>query len=142
VGIGEIAFSTALLGQAYRSAGEAARLAGRKHVGGGVFSIDELRLESPFSTIPRDRGEAFCQTVLKGLSSCPDAGELTETFLAWCEEPFSPARVAARLSIHRNTLAYRLEKLGRLCSLDLRKMTGILMLRTALALRKDKPGPA
>jgi len=142
VGIGEIAFSTPLLGQAYRSAGEAARLAGRKHAGGGVFSIDELRLESLFSSIPRDRGEAFCETVLKGLSSCPDAGELTETFLAWCEEPFSPARVAARLSIHRNTLAYRLEKLGRLCSLDLRKMTGILMLRTALALRRDKPGPA
>lgn len=137
VGMGEIAFSTSLLGQAYRSAGEAARLALRKKAAGGVFSIDELRLESLFSSIPRDRGDAFCETVLKGLFSSPDAGELVETFLAWCEEPFSPARVAEKLSIHRNTLAYRLEKIGRLCSLDLRKMKGILMLRTALALRKE-----
>lgn len=141
VGMGEIAFSTSLLGQAYRSAGEAARLAVRKKTTGGVFSIDELRLESLFSSIPRDRGDAFCETVLKGLSSCPDAGELIETFLAWCEEPFSPARAAEKLSIHRNTLAYRLEKIGRLCALDLRKMKGILMLRTALALRKEGSVP-
>jgi carbohydrate diacid regulator len=141
VGLGEIAFSTSQLGQAYRSAGEAAHLARRKEGNGGVFSIEELRLESLFSSIPRDRGDAFCETVLKRLYSCPDAGELIETFLAWCEDPFSPARVAANLSIHRNTLAYRLEKIGRLCALDLRKMRGILMLRTALALCKASPIP-
>jgi carbohydrate diacid regulator len=138
VGIGEIALSASQLGQAYRTAGEAARLGSRKN-GGKVFYIDDLRLESLLSAVPRDRSEAFCETVLKKLSSCPDAPELIETFLAWCEDPFSPARVAGTLSIHRNTLSYRLDKIARLTSLDLRKARGILMLRTALALRNDRP---
>ena len=136
-GIGEIAFTTSLLGEAFRSASEAARLAARKCPAGTVRSIAEVRLESLLSHVPRDHADRFCTTVLENLPSCPDAAELVETFLAWCEEPFSPARAAAKLSIHRNTLAYRLDKLGRVCSVDLRKIRGILMLRAALELRKD-----
>ncbi len=137
IGIGEIAGSGLFLGQSYRSAGEAARLGQRRNSQGGVYAFDELRLESLFSAIPRDRGEAFREHVLKGLASCPDAEELAKTFLTWCEAPFSPARVAKDLSIHRNTLAYRLEKLGRLCGLDLRKISGILKLQAALYLKSD-----
>jgi len=136
-GIGEIAFTPSLLGEAFRSASEAALLAARKCQPGTVRSIAEVRLESLLSHVPRDHADRFCSTVLENLPSCPDAAELIETFLAWCEEPFSPARAAARLSIHRNTLAYRLDKLGRVCSVDLRKIRGILMLRAALELRKD-----
>jgi carbohydrate diacid regulator len=138
VGIGEIAANTSQLGEAYRSAGEAARLGAGRKDSGTVFSIGDLRLESLFSCIPKDRGQAFCESILKPLASCPDAEEMAETFRAWCEDPFSPARVAARLSIHRNTLAYRLQKIGRVTSLDLRGVTGILMLWTALELRKTK----
>jgi carbohydrate diacid regulator len=139
VGIGEIATNASLLGEAYRSADEAARLGAGRKTSGRVFAIGDMRLESLFSCIPRDRGRTFCEPILKKLFSCPDADELVETFLAWCEDPFAPARVANRLSIHRNTLAYRLQKVGRVTSLDLRGMTGILMLRTALELRKTNP---
>lgn len=136
IGIGEIATSAALLGEAYRTALEAARLSAGKDTAERVFFIGELRMESLLSTIPKDRASAFCETVLKDLLAYPDSGDLVRTFLAWCDRPFEPARVARSLSIHRNTLSYRLQKIGRLTGLDLRDARGILMLRSALELQK------
>lgn len=135
IGIGEIATSAALLGEAYRSAGEAARLSAGKNTPEKVFFIGDLRLESLLSAIPKDRARAFCSFVLKDLIASFDAEELIQTFLAWCDRPFEPARVARTLSIHRNTLTYRLQKIGRLTGLNLREAGGILMLRAALELR-------
>lgn len=136
IGIGEIAASAASLGEAFRSAGEAARLSLKKCGEEKVFYIGDLRLESLLSAVPRDRAAAFCESVLKDLPGASDAEELIQTFLAWCDSPFEPTRVAQTLSIHRNTLAYRLQKIGRLTGLDLREIRGILMLRSALELRK------
>ncbi len=136
IGIGEIAPSAAFLGEAFRSAGEAARLSAKKSGEERVSFIGDLRLESLLSYIPKDRAAAFCETVLKDLPGVSDAEELTQTFLAWCDRPFEPARVAQALSIHRNTLSYRLQKIERLTGLNLREVRGILMLRSALELRK------
>lgn len=139
IGIGEIAASAAFLGEAFRSAGEAARLSAKKSGEEKVFFIGDLRLESLLSFIPKDRAAAFCESVLKDLPGASDAEELIQTFLAWCERPFEPARVAQSLSIHRNTLSYRLQKIERITGLNLREVRGILMLRAALELQKNAP---
>ena len=139
IGIGEIAASAAFLGEAFRSAGEAARLSAKKSGEEKVFFIGDLRLESLLSFIPKDRAAAFCESVLKDLPGASDAEELIQTFLAWCERPFEPARVAQSLSIHRNTLSYRLQKIERITGLSLREVRGILMLRAALELQKNAP---
>jgi carbohydrate diacid regulator len=139
IGIGEIAASAAFLGEAFRSAGEAARLSAKKSGEEKVFFIGDLRLESLLSFIPKDRTAAFCESVLKDLPGASDAEELIQTFLAWCDRPFEPARVAQSLSIHRNTLSYRLQKIERITGLNLREVRGILMLRAALELQKNAP---
>lgn len=139
IGIGEIAASAAFLGEAFRSAGEAARLSAKKSGEEKVFFIGDLRLESLLSFIPKDRAAAFCESVLKDLPGASDAEELIQTFLAWCDRPFEPARVAQSLSIHRNTLSYRLQKIERITGLNLREVRGILMLRAALELQKNAP---
>jgi carbohydrate diacid regulator len=43
---------------------------------------------------------------------------LRETLLAWCECGFNLVTTAKRLSIHRNTVIYRLDKVSRLTARD------------------------
>ncbi|MEG1603454.1 MAG: helix-turn-helix domain-containing protein, partial [Cloacibacillus sp.] len=41
-----------------------------------------------------------------------------DTFLGWCESPFASGEVADRLSMHRNSLQYRLKKIRALTGKD------------------------
>jgi hypothetical protein len=43
------------------------------------------------------------------------------TLLAWCECGFNLVTTAQRLSIHRNTVIYRLHKVSRLTARDVRR---------------------
>ncbi|MBQ7262224.1 MAG: helix-turn-helix domain-containing protein [Synergistaceae bacterium] len=67
--------------------------------------------------------------------------ELTETFLAWCRSPFSAARVTRELSIHRNTLRYRLCKLRDITGLDPWSFHDAFALWSASILRKFERAP-
>ena len=51
------------------------------------------------------------EQVLAPLEKIDAGGELAETFLAWCKNPFAPREVAEKLAIYRNTLQYRLRKI-------------------------------
>jgi carbohydrate diacid regulator len=55
-------------------------------------------------------------------------GELRATLQAWFEHDMSPARCAAALHIHRNTLRARLERIERVTGLELRRVTSLLRL--------------
>ncbi|MEA5456847.1 sugar diacid recognition domain-containing protein [Sinomonas sp. JGH33] len=59
----------------------------------------------------RDR---FISSVAPGLLLQPDWRTLRDTIIAWCESGFSLVTSAKMLSIHRNTLVFRLEKIERL----------------------------
>ena len=70
------------------------------------------------------------------LAAADANGELAGTFLAWCENPFAPKEVAEKLFIHRNTLQYRLKKLGEIVKLDLRNFHDSFSLWVALMLER------
>ena len=71
-----------------------------------------------------------------------DREELARTFLVWCESPFSPGETARRLHLHRNTLAYRLDRIRRLTGLDPRDFHQAFRLYLALTARRLLGPPA
>ena len=53
-----------------------------------------------------------------GIEGRSDYEEMRDTFLGWCESPFASGEVAERLSMHRNSLQYRLKKIRALTGKD------------------------
>jgi len=61
--------------------------------------------------------------------------ELIDTLTAFFTEDCSPSATANRLTIHRNTLSYRLDKISALTGLDPRHFDDAVQIRLALTLR-------
>jgi carbohydrate diacid regulator len=61
--------------------------------------------------------------------------ELIETLTAFFAEDCSPSATANRLTIHRNTLSYRLDKISALTGLDPRHFDDAVQIHLALTLR-------
>jgi len=61
--------------------------------------------------------------------------DLIETLQVFFEENCSPSLSSRRLSIHRNTLSYRLDKITSLTGLDPRQFDQAVQIRLALLLR-------
>ncbi|MGF6880847.1 sugar diacid utilization regulator [Nocardia sp. GAS34] len=56
----------------------------------------------------------FADAQLARLVIEPDYAALRDSLIAWCESGFNLVGTAARLSIHRNTVVYRLDKIAAL----------------------------
>lgn len=64
-------------------------------------------------------------------------GTLMKTLVAWFRNNNHPTSTAKALHIHRNTLDYRLQKIGELTGLNLADTDDRLLLYVALQLRDD-----
>jgi carbohydrate diacid regulator len=62
-------------------------------------------------------------------------GDLITTLRVFFEENCHPSSTSDRLAIHRNTLAYRLEKIASLTGLDPRRFDDAIQIRLALLLQ-------
>jgi carbohydrate diacid regulator len=65
--------------------------------------------------------------------------ELSRTLAAFFEADCCPSATAAQLEIHRNTLAYRLDRIARLVNLNPRQFDDAVQLRIALLVRSVQP---
>ncbi len=120
------------LGQSYAEARTVAQL-GRRFVGlNHVYSFESLGLAAFV-------GEAApaLKVELAAHLLAPLAGEsaLTETLRIFFAADCNPGPTAQRLSIHRNTLSYRLDKIAGLTGLDPRRFDDSFQLRAALMLQ-------
>ena len=77
---------------------------------------------------------------LQRLSQHDRDGQLRHTLAAWFAHDMKSAAAARALGVHRNTLDYRLRRLGELSGLDLARLDDCLLLFIALQL--DAAGPA
>jgi carbohydrate diacid regulator len=77
----------------------------------------------------------FTRSQLARLSGENDFPVLRETLLAWCECGFNLVTTAQRLSIHRNTVIYRLDKVSRLTARDVRRPAVAIALYPACLIR-------
>jgi carbohydrate diacid regulator len=69
------------------------------------------------------------------LSPIAHESELLQTLESFFAHDCSPTSTAKSLSIHRNTLGYRLEKITLLTGLDPRRFDDAVQMRLALTLR-------
>lgn len=99
-----------------------------------ICPAGRLSSEMLLSYLPPARKRQHIDAVMRGAESLDQ--ELTDTFMAWCRNPFAMGNVAKELSIHRNTLKYRLEKLKNLLGLDPRNFHDCFAIWSALTLKK------
>lgn len=132
VGIGRYHPGVAGLGRSYQDARAALSLGRRFHGQNGVHCLDGLGIAA-FVGVSDERTKIdLAQYLLSPLDHEP---ELLDTLSVFFASDFCPSASARQLSIHRNTLAYRLEKIASLTGLDPRHFDDAVQIRLALLLR-------
>ena len=120
------------LAHSYQDARAALSLGRRFHGQNGVYCLDALGIAA-FVGLSDERTKIELATYL--LSPLDHEPELLETLGAFFAADCSPSATAQRLAIHRNTLAYRLDKITSLTGLDPRRFDDAVQIRLALVLR-------
>ena len=125
------------LAHSYQDARAALSLGRRFHGQNGVYCLDALGIAA-FVGLADERTKVELATYL--LSPLDHEPELLETLGAFFAADCSPSATAQRLAIHRNTLAYRLDKITSLTGLDPRRFDDAVQIRLALVLRSLSNG--
>jgi carbohydrate diacid regulator len=132
VGIGRYHPGIGGLARSYEDARAALSLGRRFHGQNQVHCLDGLGVAA-FVGIADERTKVDLATHL--LSPLDHEPELLQTLDAFFHENCCPSTTAARLSVHRNTLTYRLSKISSLTGLDPRQFDDALQIRLALVVR-------
>ena len=133
IGIGRYHPGIRLLAQSYQDARAALSLGCRFHGRNQVHCLDQLGIAA-FIGIADEQTKIELATYL--LSPLNHEPELLKTLDAFFTEDCCPSSTANRLSIHRNTLSYRLDKITSLTGLDPRRFDDAVQIRLALLLRR------
>jgi carbohydrate diacid regulator len=124
------------LARSYADARAALSLGRRFHGQSHIHCLDELGIAS-FIGVPDERTKIdLARYLLSPLDHEPVFLQTLEAFFA---HDCSPSTTAAALSIHRNTLTYRLDKITSLTGLDPRRFDDAVQIRLSLLLRSLQP---
>lgn len=132
VGIGRYHPGICELARSYQDARAALSLGRRFHGQNGVYCLDGLGIAA-FVGVSDEQTKIDLATHL--LSPLNHAPELLETLDIFFAQNCCPSATATALSIHRNTLSYRLDKINALTGLNPRQFDDGVQMRLALALR-------
>jgi carbohydrate diacid regulator len=119
------------LASSYHDARAALSLGRRYLPGRAVYALDELGLAAWAGILDELTRLDLASLLVGPLDGRADLVDTLEVFFA---ENGSPAASALRLAIHRNTLAYRLDRVAQLTGLDPRRFDDAVQLRLALLL--------
>lgn len=132
IGIGRYHPGIRGLARSYQDARAALSLGCRFHGRNHVHCLDRLGIAA-FIGVSDEQTKIELATYL--LSPLDHEPELIVTLDAFFASDFSPSSTASRISIHRNTLSYRLDKITSLTGLDPRRFDDAVQIRLALLLR-------
>lgn len=132
IGIGRYHPGIRGLARSYQDARAALLLGRRFHGQNGVHGLDALGIAA-FVGVADESTKIDLATHL--LSPLDHEPELLETLSVFFAHDCCPSTTAKELSIHRNTLSYRLDKIGLLTGLDPRCFDHAVQIRLALLLR-------
>jgi len=102
-----------------------------------IYFEDELKLEKTIFSIPKTERERLYADIYenKGFDEMDEEAHLTiETFL---KNNLNLGETSKVLFIHRNTLAYRLDRISKFTGLDLRKFEDAVFFKIAMLLKKS-----
>ena len=132
MGIGRYHPGVCGLARSYQDARAALSLGRRFQSQNGVYCLDRLGIAA-FVGLSDERTKIELATYL--LSPLDHAPDLLRTLDVFFKEDCVPSTTAHRLSVHRNTLSYRLDKITSLIGLNPRRFDDAVQIRLALLLR-------
>jgi carbohydrate diacid regulator len=132
VGIGRYHPGLPGLARSYQDARAALSLGQRFHGRNRVHSLNELGVAA-FIGVSDERTKIDLARYL--LSPLDHEPELIGTLQAFLSNNCCPSATSRELSVHRNTLSYRLDKIANLTGLDARRFDDAVQMRIALLLR-------
>lgn len=132
IGAGRPQKGLAALAASISQAKKALMLGKRIHARPGVYSIDDFQIEELIPSLPREVRARFADKQLAKLREARDFTDLASTAIAWCESGFNLVATSKKLSTHRNTVIYRLNKIAELTETDPRSWRGAVTLYLAL----------
>jgi carbohydrate diacid regulator len=132
LGVGRYHPGLSGLSHSYDDARAALSLGRRYMPGRAVYALDELGLAAWVGILDEPTRLDLASLLVGPLDDRADLLETLEVFFA---ENGSVAASAVRLAIHRNTLAYRLDRVLQVTGLDPRRFDDAVQLRLALLLR-------
>lgn len=132
IGIGRYHPTIQGLAQSYEDARVALSLGKRFHGPNQTHCLDQLGIAAFVGVSDEATKVELARHLLSPLDQEP---ELLETLEVFFQRNCCPSAIAKQLSIHRNTLSYRLEKITSLTGLDPRQFDDALQIRLALILR-------
>lgn len=125
------------LANAYRECRDALETAQFLHLKDLVVEYESVEIANIFQSVPREKMIRFCELVLAPLldktsdSSC----DLLKTLELYIENNGQINETAKQLFIHRNTAAYRLEKISELLQVDFKRFQDVLKIKLVLLFR-------
>ncbi|MGF1479688.1 MAG: PucR family transcriptional regulator [Cyanophyceae cyanobacterium] len=132
IGIGRYHPGIRGLARSYQDARAALALGHRFSGRNQVYCLDQLGI-AVFVCLSDEQTKIELATHLLSPLDCEP--ELLETLTVFFEQDCCPSATAKRLSVHRNTLSYRLEKVASLTGLNPRCFDDAVQMRLALLLR-------
>jgi len=140
IGVGRSARNVGELAESYRKAREALSL-GQKICSNDeyCFAASNFIMECALASIPLNKQGDLVDQILGKFANRPDFSELIETFRAWCEHSFKTNEAAKSLSLHRNSLLYRLKKLESITGLSPWNFKDCMKLAIAIFLKPLGP---
>lgn len=133
IGIGRYHPGILGLARSYQDARMALSLGHHFNGNNQVYCLDRLGIAAFIGVADEQTKVELAKHLLSPLDCEPELLMTIETFF---EKNCSPSATAKQLSIHRNTLNYRLDKLASLTGLDPRCFDHAVQIRLALLLRK------
>lgn len=138
IGIGRYHPGLFGLAHSYEDARAALSLGRRFNGHNQVYCLDQLGIAA-FIGISDERTKI--ELALHLLSPLDHEPELIETLHVFFNDDCCPSLAATELSIHRNTLSYRLDKIASLTGLDPRRFDDAVQIRLALLMRSLRTEP-
>lgn len=123
---------------AFEECREARRVSGVLGSDAPVVSFGDIEFSYLLSYIPEDAMKTYIKHMLHPLSQKDEeyVAEFYRTIEAYFANEGQLSDAAKQLFIHRNTLQYRLEKMGELLNLDFRKVSDLLKIKLLLMFKQ------
>ncbi|WP_028986527.1 PucR family transcriptional regulator [Thermicanus aegyptius] len=119
------------LADAYRECVNAKDTAKQLNLNNLVVEYDNVELAYIFQSVPREKMERFCQKIISPLSekSQESSHDMLKTLEIFIQTNGQIKETANQLYIHRNTAAYRLEKISEILQVDFKNFDHLLKLK-------------
>lgn len=135
-GIGYAAEDITEIQDSVDSAWNALKIGKLAYPGQSIYYIEDFALEDMLFSLKWTQVRHYLQKTLTRLYESPEWTEdLEKTLHEWLMTPFMQGEVAGRLSIHRNSLYYRLDRIKQLGGADLHNNNDVFALKIAFILK-------